>query len=227
AVCDSLVSVSTDSTVLLYIDPVMWNQQNQITSDQMKIYLRDAQIDRAEFEGSPLMTSRLDTMCYNQVAGKLITAYFRDNKIYRNDVDGNVQTLYYMQEDGASEPGSLLVLQAGSASYDIEDNAVVGITYRNQPEWHVYPMNMIPETQDRFLENFSWEGARRPLLREVFDRRIRPSERERKSGLAKPDFPITRRIEEYKRQLIQRGTWVDRDDRLTPDILEWMHELGY
>lgn len=227
AVCDSLVSVSTDSTILFYIDPVMWNEQNQITSDQMKVFLRNAQIDRAEFEGSPLMTSRLDTMCYNQVAGKLITAYFRDNKIYRNDVEGNVQTLYYMQEEGASEPGSLLVLQAGSASYDIEDNAVVGITYRNQPEWHVYPMNMIPETQDRFLENFSWEEARRPQLREVFDRRIRPSEREEKSLLPKPDFPITHRIEEYKRQLVERGSWVDRDDRLTPEILDWMHELGY
>lgn len=227
AVCDSLVSVSTDSTILFYIDPVMWNEDNQITSERMKVFLRNAQIDRAEFEGSPLMTSRLDTMCYNQVAGKLITAYFRDNKICRNDVEGNVQTLYYMQEDGASEPGSLLVLQAGSASYDIEDNAVVGITYRNQPEWHVYPMDKIPETQDRFLENFSWEGARRPQLREVFDRRIRPSVREEKSRLPKPDFPITRRIEEYRRQLVGQGVWVDRDDRLTPDILDWMHELGY
>lgn len=227
AVCDSLVSVSSDSTILFYIDPVMWNQENQITSERMKVYLRNAQLDKAEFEGSPIMTSRLDTMCYNQVAGKLITAYFRDNKIRRNDVEGNVQTLYYMQEEGASEPGSLLVLQAGSASYDIEDNAVVGITYRNQPEWHVYPMDKIPETQERFLENFSWEGARRPSLREVFDRTIRPSEREEKSKISKPDFPITRRIEEYKRQLVERGDWVDRDDRLTPDILDWMHELGY
>lgn len=70
-------------------------------------------------------------------------------------------------------------------------------------------------------------GASAPALREVFDRTIRPSERAEKSALPRPDFPITRRIEEYKKLLIESGTWVDRDDKLTPEALEWLHWLGY
>ena len=99
--------------------------------------------------------------------------------------------------------------------------------YRNQPVYSIFPMDKIPETQALFLEDFKWEGHRRPALREVFARTIRPSERAEKSALPRPDFPITRRIEEYKKMLIESGTWVDRDDKLTPEALEWLHWLGY
>lgn len=227
AVCDSLVAVSTDSMILLYIDPVLWNQDNQITSDVMKIYTENSKLQKAEFVGRPVMSSEIDTMTYNQVTGKLITAYFRDNKIYRNDVDGNMQTIYYMQEDDSPEPVGLMSIQSGAATYYINNNTVEGITYRNQPVYSIFPMDKIPETQALFLEDFKWEGHRRPALREVFDRTIRPSERAEKSALPRPDFPITRRIEEYKKLLIESGTWVDRDDKLTPEALEWLHWLGY
>ena len=89
AVCDSMTAISTDSTIHLYINPVLWNQGNQITSDVMDIFTENQQITRAEFIGTPMMVSQLDTVHYNQVAGKQMTAWFRDNQIYRNDVNGN------------------------------------------------------------------------------------------------------------------------------------------
>ena len=98
-------------------------------------------------------------MTYNQVTGKLITAYFRDNKIYRNDVDGNVQTIYYMQEDDSPEPVGLVSIQSGAATYYIDNNTVEGITYRNQPVFSIFPMDKIPETHALFLEDFKWEDT--------------------------------------------------------------------
>lgn len=127
----------------------------------------------------------------------------------------------------AQGPVGLVSIQSGAATYYIDNNTVEGITYRNQPVFSIFPMDKIPETQALFLEDFKWEGHRRPVLREVFDRTIRPSERAEKSALPRPDFPITRRIEEYKTLLIESGTWVDRDDKLTPEALEWLHWLGY
>ena len=227
SVCDSMTSISTDSTIHLYINPVLWNQSNQVTSDVMDIYTERQQLARAEFVGSPMMVAQLDTTHYNQVAGKEMTSYFRNNEIYRNDVKGNAQTIYFMQEDDSPEPVGLMSIQSGAATYYIDNNTVEGITYRNQPVYSIFPMDKIPETQALFLEDFKWEGHRRPALREVFDRTIRPSERAEKSALPRPDFPITRRIEESKKLLIESGTWVDRDDKLTPEALEWLHWLGY
>ena len=226
-VCDSMTAISTDSTIHLYIDPVLWNENNQITSDVMDIFTENQQLTRAEFIGSPMMVSQLDTTHYNQVAGKTMTAYFFNNQIYRNDVNGNAQTIYYMQDGEPVEITMMGVIESGEISFFIEDKQVVQITYRGDPVYNFYPMDKIPPTQDIRLKGFKWEGARRPSQAEVFDRRIRPSERERRSEMKHPDFPIMQRIDEHRKRLIEQRRWIDRNDQVDAATVEWMHSLGY
>ncbi len=135
-----------DSTIHLYINPVLWNQGNQITSDVMDIFTENQQITRAEFIGTPMMVSQLDTVHYNQVAGKTMTALFRNNQIYRNDVKGNAQTIYYMQEDEPPEITGMGVIESGDCSFYIEEKQVVKITYRKDPVYTIYPMDKIART---------------------------------------------------------------------------------
>ena len=226
-VCDSMTAISTDSTIHLYIDPVLWNENNQITSDVMDIFTENQQLTRAEFIGSPMMVSKLDPTHYNQVAGKTMTAYFFNNQIYRNDVNGNAQTIYYMQDGEPVEITMMGVIESGEISFFIEDKQVVQITYRGDPVYNFYPMDKIPPTQDIRLKGFKWEGARRPSQAEVFDRRIRPSERERRSEMKHPDFPIMQRIDEHRKRLIEQRRWTDRNDQVDAATVEWMHSLGY
>ena len=226
-VCDSMTAISTDSTIHLYIDPVLWNENNQIASDVMDIFTENQQLTRAEFIGSPMMVSQLDTTHYNQVAGKTMTAYFFNNQIYRNDVNGNAQTIYYMQDGEPVEITMMGVIESGEISFFIEDKQVVQITYRGDPVYNFYPMDKIPPTQDIRLKGFKWEGARRPSQAEVFDRRIRPSERERRSEMKHPDFPIMQRIDEHRKRLIEQRRWTDRNDQVDAATVEWMHSLGY
>ena len=226
-VCDSMTAISTDSTIHLYIDPVLWNENNQITSDVMDIFTENQQLTRAEFIGSPMMVSQLDTTHYNQVAGKTMTAYFFNNQIYRNDVNGNAQTIYYMQDGEPVEITMMGVIESGEISFFIEDKQVVQITYRGDPVYNFYPMDKIPPTQDIRLKGFKWEGARWPSQAEVFDRRIRPSERERRSEMKHPDFPIMQRIDEHRKRLIEQRRWTDRNDQVDAATVEWMHSLGY
>ena len=226
-VCDSMTAISTDSTIHLYIDPVLWNENNRITSDVMDIFTENQQLTRAEFIGSPMMVSQLDTTHYNQVAGKTMTAYFFNNQIYRNDVNGNAQTIYYMQDGEPVEITMMGVIESGEISFFIEDKQVVQITYRGDPVYNFYPMDKIPPTQDIRLKGFKWEGARRPSQAEVFDRRIRPSERERRSEMKHPDFPIMQRIDEHRKRLIEQRRWTDRNDQVDAATVEWMHSLGY
>ena len=226
-VCDSMTAISTDSTIHLYIDPVLWNENNQITSDVMDIFTENQQLTRAEFIGSPMMVSQLDTTHYNQVAGKTMTAYFFNNQIYRNDVNGNAQTIYYMQDGEPVEITMMGVIESGEISFFIEDKQVVQITYRGDPVYNFYPMDKIPPTQDIRLMGFKGVGARRPSQAEVFDRRIRPSERERRSEMKHPDFPIMQRIDEHRKRLIEQRRWTDRNDQVDAATVEWMHSLGY
>ena len=227
AVCDSMTAISTDSTIHLYIDPVLWNQSNQITSDVMDIFTENQQITRAEFVGSPMMVSELDTLHYNQVAGKQMTAYFFNNEIYRNDVNANAQTIYYMQDGEPPQITGVGVINSGDCSFFIEDKQVITIVYRKDPDWNIYPMDKIPPDQKLFLEGFKWEGARRPTQADVFDRTIRPSEREARSQLRHPDFPLLKTLEERKKRLIEERRWADRNDLVDAATVEWMRMLGF
>ena len=227
SVCDSLTSISRDSTIHLYLSPVLWNENNQVVSDVMDVYTANRQLTRAEFIGSPMMSSELDTLHYNQVAGKEMTAFFRDNQIYRNDVNGNAQTIYYMQDGEGGEITGVMVLDSGNISFFFEDKQVVNIIYRINPVWTLYPLDKVPEDQSLELKGFKWEGARRPTQRDVFDRHIRPSRRAACGELPKPDFPIHRALEEHKRRLIEERRWIDRNDHVDSETVEWMRTLGY
>ena len=116
-----------------------------------------------------------------------MTAYFYNNQIYRNDVNGNAQTIYYMQDGEPPEITMMGVIESGDCSFYIEDKQVVQITYRTEPVYNFYPMDDIPPTQDLYLKGFKWEGARRPVQADVFDRRIRPSQRKERTRLRHPD----------------------------------------
>lgn len=220
--CDSMVSVSTDSIIHLYIDPVLWNNSNQIASDEVDIFTRNRQIERAEFIGSPIMVSEIDSTYYNQVAGKVMIAYFRNNDIYRNDVNGNVQTIYFQREDeDLPEVTQMIYLESASASFYIEDKELVGMTYRNDVPFKLYPIAQIPPTQDMRLRNFKWVPSLRPTRESVFDRTIRPSVRDERRLRERPTFDIVERMDRYKERLLRSGEWIDREDELTPELVEW------
>ena len=220
-VCDSLVSSSQDSIVHLYLDPVLWNGTNQLASKMMDLHTKNQKLVRAEFDGTPIMVAIIDSTYYNQVAGKKMIAYFRDNDIYRNDVDGNVQTIYFQRENEQTTLVTEMVyLESASASFYIEDRELVGMTYRNDVPFTMYPINQVPESQPLKLANFKWVPTLRPELKDVFDRTIRSSQRENEVR-KRPTFNIVNAMDRRKERLIRLGEWIDREDELTPELIEW------
>lgn len=220
-VCDSLVMRNTDSIIRLYIEPVMWQEGNQINSDSMAIYTRDELISKAHFMGDPIMGMEIDTMYYNQVKGKDMISYFADGKVYRNDVDGNAQTIYYMQQEDGPEVTALMYIESAAITFYLDNGEIDKIAYKQNPTYVLYPMDMIPETQKLRLPDFDWYYDRRPERDMVFDRALRPSRRDDASTRQKPRFKITDRIDYDRRRLVENRMWEDRVDELTPDVVEW------
>ena len=142
-------------------------------------------------------------------------------------MNGNVQTIYYMQDGEPPKITDVTFLESGDCSFYIEQKDVVQITYRKEPVWHIAPLTKLTPDCELILKGFKWEGARRPALLDVFDRRIRPSERMVRSQLRRPDFPLQQALEERKRLLVESGRWTDRTDQVDAPTVEWMRQLGY
>ncbi|MCH5335672.1 MAG: hypothetical protein J1D86_07730 [Alistipes sp.] len=223
--CDSLVGFTSDSTVHMYIRPVLWSDENQIVSEVMDIFTARSMITRADFVGKPMMSAEIDTACYNQITGKTMTALFDEQgNIYRNDVNGNVQTVYYIQDSEYGDITDVLYLTAGEATYYISGRQIETITYRTDAEGKLSPMDMVPEDQITRLPDFEWRGSERPLRDSVFNRTIRPSQRQQTGELPRPRFPISAAIEAAKARLIARGEWLDRVDVPSQEDEEWRRE---
>lgn len=227
-VCDSMLMFSVDSTAQLHRNSVMWNELNQITSERADIYTRNQKPYRALFsEGKPLMVSELDTAHYNQVAGKTIESFFDEEGVmYKTDIVGNAQTYYYMVDDADGAMMGFLVAESADMTFDIEDNTVVGITYRGDPVYTIYPMDKIPADQAQRLPNFAWYIELKPTREVIMGRRsINPTERERYERMRRPQFPITYSIERHRESLVLNGGWVDRDDDISEMAYEFIEKV--
>ena len=213
AVCDSMTGFSLDSTLHMYVDPVLWNDNNQVTSKVVDIYTLNQKIDRAVFTGEPIMSQEVDTSHYNQIKGKVIESFFRDGAIYRTDVNGNGQTYYFMVEEDSTGNyiSGFMTVECADISFYFKDQAVDEIVWRGKPVYSIYPMDKIPDSQPLTLPGFVWEGKRRPSKEQVFNRTFRPSERNEYDKLPRPEFPITQKINLAREQLVKENVWFDRN----------------
>ena len=137
-----------------------------------------------------------------------MTALFRNNQIYRNDVKGNAQTIYFMQEDESPQVTGLLVLESGDLTFFIEEKQVVKITYRNNPVWTIYPMDKIPPRRGSLLEGVQMGGqapAHAARCLRPHDPAFDPCGQEQP---ATPAVPRSRRASTpSKRRLIESRRW--------------------
>ncbi len=158
--CDSLVFDTRDSVATLYDFPVVWSEANQMTANTIKMYTRNQAVYKTELiEAAFVVSLEPDSVGYDQVKGKLITGHIRNNELYRIDVDGNGQTIYY-PKDG---PELIGINRAESSNMTLwlKDKRVDRITMRVSPSGKMNPPLLVGEN-DRKLLGFKWLEDFRP-----------------------------------------------------------------
>lgn len=226
SICDSMVILSLDSTIHLYQSPILWYDANQVTANVIDIYTANQQITRAEFIGNPIMAEQIDSVAYNQVAGKTIEALFRDNEVYRVNAVGNGQTLYYTTDQNSGRVTEFMTITCGDISFLMKDRQIETIIWRGNPVYSIYNITQVPEDQQRTLRDFVWHGDKRPELDQVLDRNLRPSRREEMLKKPQPEFPIQQSIDRRRKRLTESGQWRDRTETLSPDAIQFVESVS-
>ena len=161
--CDSLVYHFADSSILMYNDPVMWSEENQLTADSVRIVMANDEVDTMVLYGSCFIISQDDTLSYNQVKGRTMIGYFKENELYRIFVSGNAETLYYLREEDESIIGVQKAISNQMLIY-LEDREIRGFTYINKPDGAIHTYGELSK-EDLFLRDFKWIEGKRPLSR--------------------------------------------------------------
>jgi lipopolysaccharide export system protein LptA len=162
--CDSLVYHMADSTIRMYKKPVLWSDENQLTADSIHMAVVNKQIDSLVLYNSAFIISKDSIEGFNQIKGKDMVGYFKNGELVRVRVDGNAQTVYWVREEDKSLIGINLAVSSTMMIF-LEDNQMVGITYKHQPKEVMYPKPDLPEAE-RKLRGFVWLEEWRPRKKE-------------------------------------------------------------
>lgn len=159
AKCDSLSYSFRDSVIRLYTGPVLWSEENQLTSDSMAIFTRNRQADKLELYNSAFVVTKVDSLRFNQVKGRSLTGYFKENELYRIDVNGNGESIYYLVD------GDLIVgvntTRCANIEIYIEKGKIIEIYERQSPEGVIDPPLILPSSK-LLLPGFNWFDNIRP-----------------------------------------------------------------
>ncbi len=161
---DSLVYNFQDSTIYLYHDPVIWTDVHQFTANRIEVLTGDETLHRVYMYDSAFVISEEDDLGYNQIKGRQAVGHFRDNDLWRIDVFGNGETLYYVREEDGTLVGINKALSSDIVMF-VEDRVVTGIHFLSRPDAQMFPPGELSR-EEQLLRHFQWMDHRRPKEKE-------------------------------------------------------------
>ena len=170
AKCDSLVYDKTIGKMELYKEPIVWvKTKTELKGDFIEVFfLNDSIIDKANVLGNSTVLMEIDSgKYYNQIGGKEIFAFFKNNDIYRTDVKGSAKTVSFPENTEKNDTSVVIKrlgmnrVYASDLRVYIDSNEVTGITYFDKPDGVFYPMEKLNK-EEQFIKGFKWMAALRP-----------------------------------------------------------------
>ena len=159
-VADSMLFTTVDSSLTLFRDPILWNEEQQILGEKIVFYLNDSTIDWAHVIGQALFIQRNDSVHYNQISGREMKAFFKGGEIDYADVKGNVLAIFYPLDSDSVMIG-MNTTEGSSLRVFFKMRAVDKILMLGRSSGVMYPMDQLEEKK-MFLSNFNWFDRIRP-----------------------------------------------------------------
>lgn len=182
--CDSLVYNDLDSLVRLYRDPLVFSDGNrQYAADSIYLVIKDRKADRARLMSNAFITTKEDTLCYDQIKGAEMMAYFDTTRTLRRfDALGGATALFFLTENDALATVNKVESKMLYALFD--QGNLDKIYYFDNAKNDAYPVVQLPK-DERYMKGFRWEPQRQP--KGGFDiTPLKPRKSQRTSYLARP-----------------------------------------
>ena len=162
---DSLSFNETDGIMHLDGKPIAWSGEKQITGDKIEAYFdtENEFIDSLRVIGNAFAISKVDSLNlkdeFNQVKGKLMTVYYKNNEISLAKVIGNGQAITYADDQNEKtkevERIGVALSTCGTIEAEFEDRKIQIISCNIGANTEIYPMSLISREQ-RFFPDFNW-----------------------------------------------------------------------
>ena len=162
---DSLSFNETDGILKLRGAPILWSGAKQITGDLIDVYFdtENENIDSVNVIGNAFAISKADSLNmkdeFNQIKGRKMSVYYRNNEVKLAQVIGNAQAITYAdsQDEKTKELDriGIALSTCGTIEAEFTEKKVQIISCNIGAQSDIYPMSMIPK-EKRFFPDFNW-----------------------------------------------------------------------
>jgi lipopolysaccharide export system protein LptA len=163
-IADSMLYSAYDSTLTLNYLPILWNKQNQMSGKKIILYLASNKIDKINIPENTFIVEEVDSIHYNQIKGKELWAYFKDDTLKRIDITGNAQAVYYLKNDKNKLQG-VNTIESSHLRIMSKGEKLNQVTFVKKPKAKITPIKDV-NPKDIELKGFSWQIARKPKSKE-------------------------------------------------------------
>jgi hypothetical protein len=164
AKADSAFFSYGDSIMRIYKNPLVWAQGSQLGADTMYVQMKNKKIDNMDLiRKSIIVNTDKDSLTFNQVAGKNMKAFFKNEKLDVVFVNGNAESIYF-PKDSAGNNGMMRSITS-KMRINFAKDSVMSIAFIRKPEHNYYPFEKLTE-ELKTLPNFSWKPKERPKSKE-------------------------------------------------------------
>lgn len=174
AVADSVYYGYPDSMMRFFGRPMIWAQGSQMTADTIYMQIRKEQLDNLLLVNHAFMVNtQLDSSKYNQIKGRRITGFFKDNALERMFIDGNAESIYYIVDEKRKIYTDMYHSRSSRIKILVDSNQITHFIPIRSIDGKVYPLNLVPQ-EEEVLEGFVWKPGDRPTSKEDLLMRRRP-----------------------------------------------------
>ncbi|MDP4204729.1 MAG: OstA-like protein [Bacteroidota bacterium] len=164
--CDSLIYFSKDSIMRMYKSPVLWSADSQLSANEIEMLPSGPNQSLVKMYQNSFMISREDTIGYNQIKGRNMIGHILKRELYKVDVNGNSQAVYYVSEEDAKKKQKKSVVglnhvECTDIDIRLKQSKIHKVTFKTKPDCRLVPLDKIAE-QDKELPGFKWLGLLRP-----------------------------------------------------------------
>ncbi|MCF8217788.1 MAG: hypothetical protein K9I29_00660 [Bacteroidales bacterium] len=162
--CDSLAYIFKDSLIKMYDNPFIWSGENQLYADSIIVYTGESKSKKMMLWHSAYMAEMVqDSVHYNQIKGKNMFGYFRNDELYKVDVEGNAETIYFVNND-KDELIGINKAESSDLVIHVKDKRIHSITFKNKPDAKLHPQDKLSESE-KTIKGFIWNGKEHPKSR--------------------------------------------------------------
>lgn len=182
--CDSLGYRMKDSTLLMFFDPVLWSERNQMTAEKIQYTAKNPDPGIARLDNNAFIVMVEDSVKFNQISGKSIVGQIFENKLRIADVNGNAQTLYYIKD--RNKYSGMNRMLSSKIRLHLTENKIDSIRFYPKPEGKMIPLKEL-QAEDIQLDGFRWREDEKPI--DQYD--LYPIDEKRKKNAGSTEKPAS------------------------------------